>query len=109
VDSESNINAVSSKVIERFELKAISYPHPHKVSLINSTALKVKQRCLIMIDFNSYKDKIWCDMVTMNVGQIILGRSWLFDKDITIYGLSNMCQFEHNGKKNKLLSFRLKV
>jgi len=45
----------------------------------------------------------------MNVDQVILGRSWLFDKNITIYGRSNMCQFEHEGKQIKLLSLRLKT
>jgi len=39
----------------------------------------------------------------MDEGQIILGRSWLFDKDVTIYDRSNMCQFLHEGKKIKLL------
>ena len=39
----------------------------------------------------------------MDMGQIILGRLWLFDKDDTIYGWSNMCQFVHMNKKIKLL------
>jgi len=45
----------------------------------------------------------------MKVGKFILGISWLFDKDIIIYGRSNMCQFEHEDKKIKLLPFRSKV
>ena len=45
----------------------------HKVSSINSTTLDVKQQCLVPIDFDVYKGKIWCDVVTMDVGQIILG------------------------------------
>jgi len=45
-------------------------------------------------------------MITMNVGQVILGRAWLFDKNVTIYGRSNMCQFEHEGKKIKPLPLR---
>jgi len=44
----------------------------------------------------------------MNVGQVILGRPW-FDKNITIYGRSNMCQFEHEGKHIKLLPLRSKT
>jgi len=36
--------------------------------------------------------------MTMNVGHVILGRSWLYDKDLTIFGQSNMCHFEHEGK-----------
>ena len=40
----------------------------------------------------------------MKVGQIILGLPWLYDKDVTIHNLSNMCQFEHEDKKIKLIS-----
>jgi len=43
----------------------------------------------------------------MNVSQVILGRSWLFDKNVTIYGRSNMCQFEHESKQIKVLLLRL--
>ena len=40
VDSESCINALSSKVTERLELKAAPDPHPYKVSWNNSTTLE---------------------------------------------------------------------
>ena len=39
----------------------------------------------------------------MDVGHVILGRLWLYDKDVTIFSRSNMCQFEHGGNKIKLL------
>ena len=93
VNTKSSINEVLSKVTERFRLKAIPHPHPFNVSYISSTALEVEQLCLVLVDFNLYKDKIWCDVVTLDVGQIILGRPWLFDKNVTIYSQSNMCQF----------------
>ena len=48
-------------------------------------------------------------LVTMNVGHIILGRPWLYDKDVTIYDQSNIYQFEHDAKKFKLLSRELKA
>ena len=37
--------------------------------------------------------------------QIILGWSWLYDNDVTIHGRSNMCRFEHEGKKIKLTPY----
>ena len=37
------------------------------------------------------------------MGQVILGRPWLFDKNVTIYNRSNMCQYEHESKQIKLL------
>ncbi|GFZ18557.1 hypothetical protein Acr_27g0002960 [Actinidia rufa] len=50
----------------------------------------------------SYSDKIWCDVVPMDVGHIILGRPWLFDMDVTIYGRSNSCSFLFENKRIKL-------
>jgi len=45
----------------------------------------------------------------MDVGHVNLGRPWLYDKDVTIYSRSNICQFEHEGKKIKLLPREPKV
>jgi len=91
VNNENYINAVSSKVTEKLGLKIVPHLCPYKVSWINSIVLEVKQLCLVPVDFNLYKDKIWCDVVTMDVGQIILNGPWLFDKDVIIYGRSNTC------------------
>ena len=93
-------------MIEKVGWKAEPHPHPYKVSWINSTTLDVKQWCLVPIEFDVYKEKIWCDVVTMDVGQIILRQPWLYDNDITIHGRSNMCQFEHESKKIKLTPYR---
>ena len=71
VDSGSSINAISFKVTERLGLKVVLHPHSYKVSWINLTTLEVKQQYHIPVNFNLYKDKIWCDVVTINVGQII--------------------------------------
>ncbi|PKU75292.1 hypothetical protein MA16_Dca019338 [Dendrobium catenatum] len=103
IDSGSCINAVSSAMISKLQLRTTPHPNPYKVAWINSTTLEVKDRSLVPIEFVGYKEKIWCDVLTMDVGQIILGRPWLFDNDVHIYGRSNTCVFEHEGKKIKLL------
>lgn len=56
-----------------------------------------------IIELYFYKDTIWCDVVTMDVGHIILGRPWLYDLDVTLYDRSNTCAFEFQGKKIKLV------
>ena len=38
----------------------------------------------------------------MDVGSIILGRPWLFDADVTIYGKSNTCVFLHEEKRYRI-------
>ncbi|PKU61034.1 putative mitochondrial protein [Dendrobium catenatum] len=90
-------------MISKLQLRTTPHPNPYKVAWINSTTLEVKDRSLVPIEFVRYKEKIWCDVLTMDVGQIILGRPWLFDNDVHIYGRSNTCVFEHECKKIKLL------
>ena len=77
VYSESCIDAISSRLCENLRLEIIlhhpfiPHPHPFNVSWIDCTTLEVKQQCLVTVSFNHYKDKIWCDVITMNMG---LGR-----------------------------------
>jgi len=42
----------------------------------------------------------------MDVGQIILGWTWLYDNNVTIHGQLNICRFEHESKKIKLTHYR---
>jgi len=58
VDSENYINAILSKSFKNPGLKVVLCPHLFKVSWIDSTILDVKQRCLVPVNFNHYKDKI---------------------------------------------------
>ena len=76
---------------------------PYKVIWIDATPIDVHKRCQIPIQFFTYTDNVWCDILPMNVGHIILGRSCLFDLDVTIYGRTNQYPFVHNDKKVKLM------
>jgi len=93
-------------MITKFGLKIVPHPLSYKVSWVNSASIDVKDRCLVPILFVTYSNKIWCNVVTMVVGHIILGRSWLYDIDVTIYGCSNSCSFVYEGKKIKLTPLR---
>uniref|UniRef100_A0A2N9GME3 Reverse transcriptase n=1 Tax=Fagus sylvatica TaxID=28930 RepID=A0A2N9GME3_FAGSY len=83
-------------------LKLVPHPNPYKVSWVDTTSIPIKERCLVSIQFLTYKDDIWCDVLPMDVGHIILGRPWLYDLDVTLHGRSNSCSFVFEGKKIKL-------
>ena len=74
MDNGSCINAISSRLRGNLGLDVEPYRHPFKMSWIDSTTLEVKQRYLIPVNFNHYKDKISCYVITMNMGQVILGK-----------------------------------
>ncbi|GFZ15653.1 hypothetical protein Acr_25g0000620 [Actinidia rufa] len=102
IDSGSCINAVSSSTVSRLGLKPVPHPSSYHVSWVDTSSISIKQKCLVPIQILSYNDEIWCDVVPMDVGHIILGRPWLFDMDVTIYGRSNSCSFLFENKRIKL-------
>jgi len=89
---------MSSKLVSMIGLEAVSHPCPYKVSWVNTTSIEVNERCLVLMQFATYKDKIWCDVLAMGtMGHVIHGRPWLFDLDVTLRGKSNTCTFTHEG------------
>ena len=53
MNRESYINA-NSKLIEKDGLKMLPHTHLNKVSLINSTAIRVQQLSLVPVEFHLY-------------------------------------------------------
>ena len=73
VDSDSCINAETSKLITTLEMRLVKHPNPYKVTWIDATFIDVQKRCQIPIQFATHTDNVWCDIVPMDVGHIILG------------------------------------
>ena len=103
VDSESCVNVVSSSLVSKIGLKMVPHPSPYKVAWVNASSIEVNERCLIPVQFATYKDKIWCDMISIDAGHVILGRPWLFYMDVTLWEKSNTCTFNHEGQQIKLI------
>ncbi|KAK4489657.1 hypothetical protein RD792_005469 [Penstemon davidsonii] len=89
IDNGSCINVVSSHTISLLSLTPVDHPQPYRVAWIETSSIPVTQRCKVPIQFLSYKDEVWCDVVPMNAGHILLGRPWLYDHDVTIFGRTN--------------------
>ena len=99
IDSGSCINAVSSSVVSRLGLKLTPHPNPYKVSWVDTSSIAIKERCVVPLQFLTYKAEIWCDVIPIDVGHIILGRPWLYDLGVTLHGRANSCSFLFEGKK----------
>ena len=64
---------LSSKLVSMIGLKAVPHPCSYKVSWVNTTSIKVNERCLVPVQFATFKDKIWCYMLAMGtMGHVIL-------------------------------------
>ncbi|PKA46484.1 hypothetical protein AXF42_Ash012617 [Apostasia shenzhenica] len=102
IDSGSCMNVLAMSAIARMKLKAETHPQPYKVAWVNETMIPVTQRCLVPIQLGTYSEKIWCDVLPMNIAHVLLGRPWLYDRDVIHYGRSNTYTFTFKGKKVKL-------
>ena len=99
VDSGSCINAISTNAVKSLGLPTAPHPNPYKVSWIDATSIPIKSICQVTIYFQSYQEKVWCDVLPLGVSNIILGRPWLYDHDVTLFGRSNSCSFNYQGKR----------
>jgi hypothetical protein len=60
----------------------------------------------VEFQIGSYKDKIFCDIMPMDLCQILLGRPWQYDKNKIHDGRGNTYTFEKDGKKHKPLPLK---
>ena len=59
----------------------------------------VNQEVKVPFSIGTYKDEVNCDIVPMQVGHILLGRPWQFDRKIIYNGLTNEITLTHLGTK----------
>ena len=57
---------------------------------------------------SSYQDRVWCDVLDINVAHILLVRPWLYDLEVTSLGRFNTYEFKFKGKKIVLKSVKSK-
>ena len=48
---------------------------------------------------STYEDRIWCDVLDIDVVDILLSRPWLYELDVTSLDRSNTYEFKFNEKK----------
>ena len=107
IDSGSTDNLVSTEVIEKLKLKTREHPTPYKVSwLQKGHQLLVKEKCEIELQMGSYKDKIMCDVMPMDVCHILLGRPWQYDRAAVYAGKRNTYKFFKDGMNQTLLPMK---
>ena len=62
----------------------------------------VSEQCKVEIQISSYKDEILCDVISMDVCHILLGRPWKYDINVIHDGIKNAYTLEKNGRMHML-------
>ena len=100
VDSGNVVNAVAAASVLSLGLQPLPHPRPYKAMWINDAYLAVTTRCIVPLQMAGYCEDVWCDILPMGVGSVLLGRPWLFDRDVVQYGRTNRCIFYFGGSKH---------
>ncbi|XP_019266306.1 PREDICTED: uncharacterized protein LOC109243773 isoform X2 [Nicotiana attenuata] len=90
VDGASCDNLVSATLVKELKLETFSHPTPCKLQWLNACGeLKVN---------GDYKDELICGVVPLHACHIILGRPWLYDRDVLHQGRKNHYSLKWKGK-----------
>ena len=105
IDSGSSRNVISEMAVEKLGLRRSDHPTPYKLVWLKAgSEIRVVQRALVSLSIGSYyKDKIYCDIVPMDVSHILLGRPWQYDRDVSHSGRSNVYSFFFENRRIVLL------
>ena len=95
VDSGSTENLVSQKLVEHLKLATKPHEKPYSLGWMNKgPKVKVFQTCKVPISIGKhYQEEVLCDVMSMDVCHVLLGRPWMYDHDITYIGKANVMMF----------------
>ena len=75
INSGNTDNLVATKMVEKLGLNWLKHPTPYKVSwLQKGHQLLVDEQCKVEFHISRYKDQVICDIMSMDVCHILLGR-----------------------------------
>ena len=65
--------------------------------------LRVSNIVTVQFSIGKYRDQVECDVVPIQACQLLLGRPWLYDRDVQINGHANHFSFQYEGDRISLL------
>lgn len=79
LDSESQVNIISEKVVKKLGLKTIEYRKPYTlIWMRRNHKLQVTEECMLPFAITSqFKDKVMCDVVKLDTCGMVLGSPYL--------------------------------
>lgn len=92
----STENIISKEVVKKLKLPLEKHPNPYKISWFQrGNEVPVTSRCLVKFTLGKVvDDEAWCDVVPMDACHILLGRPWLYDRDMVHLTRANTCSTE---------------
>jgi hypothetical protein len=79
VDSGSQKNLISAKVVKWLALPTTLHPQPYTIGWLHQGSdLRVSQQCRLSYDIKPFKDEVLCDVAPLKVCDVLLGQPYLW-------------------------------
>jgi hypothetical protein len=79
VDSGSQKNLISTKLVKQFGLSTTPLPQPYNIGwLCQGRDLHVSQQCCMSYGIQPFKDEVVCDVVPLDVYDVVLGQPYMW-------------------------------
>ena len=99
VDSGACTNIASITLVEQLGLNTTDHPRPYKLKWLNDKEeIKLSKQVEVLFSIGKYQDQILCDVATMQVGHILVGRPWQYDREVSHNGRTNQYSFCLNNR-----------
>lgn len=91
---------IDQDVVDRFHLSTFDHPIPYQLNWPTSAGnLMVQKQARVEFSIGEYKDAVLCDVVSLEVCHLLLGRPWQFDRKAIHDGFTNQICFNLTGRR----------
>eukprot|EP00257_Ricinus_communis_P017462 XP_015575900.1 uncharacterized protein LOC107261409 [Ricinus communis] len=83
-------NVASTMMVDRLKLPTFKHHKPYVLQWLNDYGgLRVTKQVKVAFSINKFRDEVLCDVIPMHACHLLLGRPWLFDRNVVNYGRTN--------------------
>ena len=73
----------STSMVQKLGLATLKHPCPYMLQWMNNSgAAQVTKQVLVPFKIEKYEDEVFCDVVRMQAGHLLLRRPWQFDRQM---------------------------
>jgi hypothetical protein len=89
--------------VEELGMKTMKHLKPYKFKWVINCGEVMNEQVNVALGMGDYKDEMICDMFPMHVGEFLLKRPWMFDREVMHNERRNTYGLSKEGKKFTLL------
>ena len=94
INGGSCTNVASTTLVEKLNLPTLKHSRPYKLQWLNDCGeVNVNRQVLVSFLIGRYKDEVFCNVVPMHAGHILLGRPWQFNRKVNNNRFKNRYSF----------------